>query len=47
MKVLNMEDLGINAAEVDKYQKEARILETLRHKHVIQYKGHEIKDDVL
>ena len=31
--------------KVDKYLKGARILETLRQ-HVIQYKGHEIKDDI-
>jgi serine/threonine protein kinase len=46
VKVLKLENLGMDSTESEKHEKEAKTMERLKHKHVIQYVGHEIQDDV-
>ena len=46
MKIINTEDLGVDRAQVEEYEEEAKMLRTLKHKHIIQYKRHGIVDSV-
>jgi serine/threonine protein kinase len=46
VKVLNIEDLGLDEAQTAEIEREATLLQGLKHKHVIQYKGHSFHDEV-
>lgn len=46
MKVINTEDLGVDRAQVEEYEEEAKMLRTLKHQHIIQYVRHGIVDSI-